>query len=309
MGSLIGIGAGAPFGGGSGIPSDNLAAAFDAWSGITSSGGFASAWADRSGNGRNLLQASGAAQPIHLPAGVNTTGTAQAGSTGTTIVLATGALAVNDVYNQMTITLTGGTGAGQTRTITDYIGASRTATVAAWSVTPDNTTTYSISATYPSLFFNGSSHFMDTASFTVAQPFTVFMAMTQHTWVVNGTIFDRLTGGPASFAALYNTGSTPQILQFCTTNGASTSDMTLGTRRVLASMVNGVTSTLQAGTGSVGTGAPGVTGLDGITLASRNDQANYTNIQVNELLVYSAALSAAVRANIIQSLTSKWGAS
>ena len=66
MGSLIGIGAGVPFGGGSGIPSDNLAAAFDANTGITSSGGFASAWADRSGNGRNLLQATGANQPIHL---------------------------------------------------------------------------------------------------------------------------------------------------------------------------------------------------------------------------------------------------
>ncbi len=45
----------------------NLAAAFDAALGITSSGGFASAWADQSGNARHLLQATGANQPIHLP--------------------------------------------------------------------------------------------------------------------------------------------------------------------------------------------------------------------------------------------------
>lgn len=50
-----------------GIPIANRAAHFDASLGITSSGGFASAWADQSGNGRNLLQATGANQPIHLP--------------------------------------------------------------------------------------------------------------------------------------------------------------------------------------------------------------------------------------------------
>ena len=50
-----------------GIPLSGLAASFDANTGITSSGGFASAWADQSGNGRSLLQATGANQPIHLP--------------------------------------------------------------------------------------------------------------------------------------------------------------------------------------------------------------------------------------------------
>lgn len=49
-----------------GIPIANRAAHFDAALGITSAGGFASAWADQSGNGRSLLQASGGNQPIHL---------------------------------------------------------------------------------------------------------------------------------------------------------------------------------------------------------------------------------------------------
>jgi len=48
-------------------PRAGLAAQFDARFGITSSGGFASAWADQSGNGRSLLQVTGANQPIHLP--------------------------------------------------------------------------------------------------------------------------------------------------------------------------------------------------------------------------------------------------
>lgn len=78
------------------------------------------------------------------------TGTCQAGSGASTIVLASGASASNDVYNGLSVYTTGGTGSGQVREITDYVGATRTATVSsAWSVTPDGTTTYSVGgATY-----------------------------------------------------------------------------------------------------------------------------------------------------------------
>lgn len=72
------------------------------------------------------------------------TGTAQAGA-ATTITLAAGASAVDDFYNNLYIVTTGGTGSGQTRLITDYVGSTKVATVdAAWTVTPDATTTYSI---------------------------------------------------------------------------------------------------------------------------------------------------------------------
>lgn len=73
------------------------------------------------------------------------TGTCQAGSASTTIVLASGASSTNDIYNGTLVRLTGGTGSGQRRWITDYVGSSRTATVdAAWITTPDNTTTYEV---------------------------------------------------------------------------------------------------------------------------------------------------------------------
>jgi hypothetical protein len=46
------------------------------------------------------------------------------------------------------VTLTGGTGNGQERLITDYEGATRIATVdTAWTTTPDNTSTYSLRVT------------------------------------------------------------------------------------------------------------------------------------------------------------------
>lgn len=74
-------------------------------------------------------------------------GTAQAGASST-ITLAAGADATDDYYNGATVTTTGGTGSGQTKPITDYVGATKVATVgSAWSVTPDNTTTYDITYT------------------------------------------------------------------------------------------------------------------------------------------------------------------
>ena len=72
--------------------------------------------------------------------------TAQAGSTSTTIVLAAASSATNDIYNGRYILITGGTGSGQLRVITDYVGATKTATVSpAWTTTPNATSTYTIS--------------------------------------------------------------------------------------------------------------------------------------------------------------------
>ncbi len=56
------------------------------------------------------------------------TGTAQAG-TANTITLAADEAAVDDFYTNMVIEITGGTGEGQKRTITDYVGATKIATV------------------------------------------------------------------------------------------------------------------------------------------------------------------------------------
>lgn len=71
------------------------------------------------------------------------TGTAQAGA-ATTITLAAGAPAT---LSGNTITLTGGTGSGQTRIIASYDGGTRVATVTQeWDTIPDNTSQYSFPA-------------------------------------------------------------------------------------------------------------------------------------------------------------------
>lgn len=70
--------------------------------------------------------------------------TAQAGA-ATTITLAAADSEADDYYNNMVIKITGGTGSGQEKTITDYVNATKVATVdSTWTTNPDATSTYTI---------------------------------------------------------------------------------------------------------------------------------------------------------------------
>ena len=72
------------------------------------------------------------------------TGTAQGGS-ASTIQLAAGETFADDEMNGNVVKVTGGTGAGQARVITDYVGSTDTATVTPnWITNPDATSTYEI---------------------------------------------------------------------------------------------------------------------------------------------------------------------
>lgn len=73
-------------------------------------------------------------------------GTATAGAS-TTITLAVGSSSENDFHNGDVISITAGTGSGQTKSITDYVGSTRVATVeSAWSTNPDATSEYKITS-------------------------------------------------------------------------------------------------------------------------------------------------------------------
>lgn len=70
--------------------------------------------------------------------------TAQAGA-ASTITLDASASATSNFYNGTSILLTGGTGAGQFRIITAYVGATKVATVNAnWTTNPSSDTTFAI---------------------------------------------------------------------------------------------------------------------------------------------------------------------
>jgi hypothetical protein len=79
--------------------------------------------------------------------GITDQGTAQA-VTSTTIQLRSAAAFADDEIVGGTVLITGGTtGVGQSRTITDYVSSTDTATVATWTTTPTGTITYEVFGT------------------------------------------------------------------------------------------------------------------------------------------------------------------
>jgi hypothetical protein len=91
-----------------------------------------------------FLRGSGLSETLTASA---VTGTAQAGSTASTLNLAVGASAVNNAYRGMVVRITANTGSGQKAVITAYNGTSKAAsTYPNWGVTPDSTSQYSIDA-------------------------------------------------------------------------------------------------------------------------------------------------------------------
>ena len=82
-------------------------------------------------------------------------GTAQAGATST-ITLTSSASVVDDRYNNFTITITSGTGSGQSKLITDYVGSTKVATISGtWTINPNNTSIYSIACYNESKIITG----------------------------------------------------------------------------------------------------------------------------------------------------------
>lgn len=80
---------------------------------------------------------------------------AQTGSTVNTVRMASTASATDGAYNGMTIRIVAGAGGGQARTVSDYAGATKIATVTpAWTTTPDATSVYSIDPVLDTAGFN-----------------------------------------------------------------------------------------------------------------------------------------------------------
>ncbi len=82
---------------------------------------------------------------ITASANTNDNGTAQGGSSSTITLKSSSSYTSDDDPNGMFITLTSGTGSGQTRHVEDYVASTKVLTVyPAWDTAPDNTTAYKV---------------------------------------------------------------------------------------------------------------------------------------------------------------------
>lgn len=65
-------------------------------------------------------------------------------ATSTTVVLPSTFSATNNAYDGRTISIISGLGAGQSKTISNYVGSTKTCTVTTWTTNPDSTSVFAI---------------------------------------------------------------------------------------------------------------------------------------------------------------------
>lgn len=155
-----------------------------------------------------------------------------------------------------------------------------------------------------SILFDGVDNFLQASAFTLNQPFTIYLLGRQVTWTAGDRIFDGNTQDTTEVLQT-TAGASPQIRQFAGSQGSDNSDWTVNTYAVLVAIFNGASSVLQINNSTAVTSDAGAQNAAGFTLgAIGTGSANWSNIQVKEVLLYSAAHVAATRTEIINELNS-----
>lgn len=168
-----------------------------------------------------------------------------------------------------------------------------------------NQPAYNAGGGRPYVEFNGTTHYMKCNPFTLNQPETVYLVAKQVSWTDGDFIFD---GNSSSVMALFQTGGTPFVRAYAgvALAGAGTS-LTIGNIGVISAVFNGASSRLRVNQQTEASGDAGSSNAGGFALGARGDGVNFSNIQVNEVLIYNVAHDATTRANVIRALMSKHG--
>lgn len=158
----------------------------------------------------------------------------------------------------------------------------------------------------PTVKFNGINEFMVTPSFSVSQPFTVYMMMKQVTW----TTGDRFWSGiGASQPIIYQNLSTPRIYLFAGGSNNTFISPTLNTYFILTAVFNNTSSLLRINNGTAATGTPGTQSIGGgICLGANNNTPPtiFGDVFVGEHFVYSGAHDSETQNSLINYLNREW---
>lgn len=145
------------------------------------------------------------------------------------------------------------------------------------------------------ILLDGTSDFLGPVAFTLNQPTTVYLRARQLTWTSGDRWFDGTT---VNSGIIFQAGVTPDLNAYAGNTGV-VNTLALNTWGSIAVVYNAASSVFQVGGGSTVTGQAGPGNMGGIILGADSSGANNGNIEVAEMIVYSAAHDAAQRAAVI----------
>jgi len=176
----------------------------------------------------------------------------------------------------------GGGSAGFFRTWYDQTSNARDANQAAAAIQP----TYGAGThNKGAAIGDGNSVKMDTASFTLSQPFTVFVIYNRTAGALSSALFGPISG-PGATNSIYD--NNPQWVAFYGSfiNGAA-ADPTDGVWQSLTACINSASSSLRVNAGTAVTGNVGTQTPSGIRLLGRADGASGWRGPASEFIVFS----------------------
>jgi hypothetical protein len=176
--------------------------------------------ADAAG-GVPISDAGGLDLDLYIKSGVTLIGTANAGDTTVKITL-TGGVATDNYYNGQLVIITGGTGAGQSRTILNYVAAGTVATPTRdWAVAPDGTSTFVVlGADVPSILEAGVAQAGAAATITLDATASTTVDIYKNNFVA---ITGGTGAGQTRLIGAYSAARVATVLPNWTTNPDNTS--------------------------------------------------------------------------------------
>ena len=154
------------------------------------------------------------------------------------------------------------------------------------------------------ILFGGVDEYLKTASFSINPPLSIYIVCKQVTWTSNDVIYS----GTNIYMHQKVGGASPQISASAGTSSSVNSNLAVGSYGIVTTVFNGAGSVLQVNNTTAVTGDFGSGGISGgFWLGDYYSLGIPSNIIVKEVIIFSAAHTAAQRAVVQAYLAARHG--
>lgn len=152
------------------------------------------------------------------------------------------------------------------------------------------------------ILFDGVDNFLRKNPFSLTQPITIYMLVKPVTWTLNDALWgNNVLGGGNT--VMRQTAVSPQIKMIAgVAEDPTNSNLTVGAYAAMASVLNGASSVIHVNGSAAATGNPGTQGFAQFILGAHATNFGWINMEVKEVLIYSAAHDATQRQTVFDYL-------
>lgn len=155
------------------------------------------------------------------------------------------------------------------------------------------------------ILFDGIDNFMKAVAFAFVQPEMIYIVFKQITWIENRYIFDGNVGASGVLRQRFG-GSSPELVVSSGLQSGISTDLAEDTYGIAKILFNGVNSSFQINENSAIVGDFGTNNMGGFTVGATATPTNFSNIQVQEIILRNVTDTAQDEQDIYDYLAAKY---